>query len=208
MESVIDLSPTMQRRMNFEHDLLDDANDYRCAAEDATSRDQVILGYMWYVKDIVMRYRAHWPETRRFTDDMVSVGFEALTKYANEHFGVDWDDNVLQRSIVSRVSDYVNDNRAIVSASRSTNARRLRAGEPLEYEFAKRYRDNVGTSDEGYTYVDILDSIERLAETDKEQMRDLILMFLEQDHDIDEASLSDEERRAVEKLAEIGKELI
>ena len=54
-----------------------------------------------------------------------------------------------------------------------------------------------------FSPVDILDSLERLRGSDKEEMDTLIKMFLVQNHNIDEASLSEDEREAIERLSEI-----
>ncbi len=220
-EKVISLSPTMNRRANFRHLLMDKVDDYKLSKEnslkaieklclgDKSVRDTVIFDYLWLAKDVVCRFRAHWPETVRMTDDLASEAMEALIEFidntdcsASEFF------NKCQQFIISRVTIYINDNRSICAASRTTNQRRAAAGRPLEYNFAEPFWDyRIGRDDPNLCYVDILDSIERLAETDKEHIHTLITVFLEQDHNIDEESLSEEEREAIVKLSEIGKNL-
>ena len=79
--ALISLSPSMQRRQNFSHDLMDGVDDYKVEFNECTE-ENFVTGNMWLVKDYVMRFRAHWPSTRRFTDDLVSVGLETLCKYA------------------------------------------------------------------------------------------------------------------------------
>ncbi len=220
-ENIIELSPTMTRRANFAHPLMDLVDEYKLSPEDneeaikkiclgdKSVRDELILGHLWLAKDVVSRFRAHWPETIRFTDDMVSESMEALTEFVensdcfpSEFF------NKCQQFLVRRVTIYINDNRSIFAASRTTNERRAAAGLPLEYHFTEPLKEGmVGCLDPNPSYVDILDAIESLRETDKEHMHTLITMFLEQDHDIDEESLSPEEREAIAKLSEIGNNL-
>ncbi len=221
-EKVISLSPTMTRRLNFQHPLMDQVDEYKLSAEATTklikflpigsikwANDELIMGHLWLAKDVVSRFRAHWPETIRMTDDMVSEALEALTEFVSIS---DFDEfnffNKCQQFIVIRVTIYINDNRSICSASRTTNLRRFAEGLPLEYHFTEPIRnDFMGQEDPNPSYVDILDSVERLRETDREHLHTLITMFLKQDHDIDEESLSDEEREAIAKLSEIGKNL-
>lgn len=221
-ETIISLSPTMTRRSNFEHLLMDQVDDYKFSEEEANelirripglgehwALGELIMGYLWLAKDVVCRFRAHWPETIRMTDDMASEALEALTEFVNNS---DYDEsnffNGCQQFIVKRVTVYINDNRSICSASRTTNERRAASGQPLEYHFpVPIHDDSMGECDPNPSYVDLLDAMESLREADREHLHTLITMFLEQDHDIDEESLSDEEREAIAKLSEIGKNL-
>lgn len=207
----------MTRRLNFKHDLMDNVDDYKLEDEDVmptikaalagdqTSRENLILGHMWLAKDVVMRYRAHFPETVRFTDDMTSVALQAITEFVNDLEQPLNFFNRAQAFIQSRIRIYINDNRAIVSASRTTNTRRQLEDKPLEYHFAHQL-DEGGTGEEDYNpgFVDILDAVERLREVDKEEMHTLINLFLRQNHNIDEADLSDDERAVIERLSQIG----
>lgn len=222
MSTVISLSPTMTRRLNFTHDLMDSVDEYALHGTELQQqiynwieesrqegRDAVILGNMWLVKDYVSRFRAHWPETRRFTDDMCGVGLEALTEYVDSLKSRTGFLNGLKQFIHNRIRDFVNDNRSQFSASRATNQRREQEEEPVEYNYAQQLNESViGKEDLNPSYVDILDSIESLAECDHEEMHDLIHFFLEQEHGIDEASLSDEQRQAIERLSDIGRDLL
>ncbi len=220
-EKIISLSPTMTRRSNFKHLLMDEVDSYKLTPErnqivikklclgDRLVRDDAILSHLWLAKDVVCRFRAHWPETVRMTDDLVSEAMEALTEFVDDPdcFPSEFF-NKCQQFIVKRVTVYINDNRSICSASRTTNERRASKKHPLEYHFTQPVRDYaMGIEDPNPSYVDILDSIESLKETDREHMHTLITLFLEQDHDIDEESLSQEERKAIDKLSEIGKNL-
>ncbi len=210
MNQVISLSPTMTKRMGFEHDLLDTADTYKMTmAEIGTNKDRFILGHMWLVKDLVSRFRAHWPETRRMTDDLCSTGLEALTEYANNNLPALWAYNPVQAFLHGRMRDYINDNRSTFSASRATNQRREQDDAPLEYNFALTLNESLVQEDDySPSYVDILDAIETLAETDREHMHTLIMTFLNTEHQIDEATLTDEERAAIARLSQIGRDLL
>ena len=213
MTQVISLTPTMTKRMGFEHELFDSLNvdstpvgfDKIEKLAQTLSRDDLILASLYLVKDMVSRYRAHFPETRRMTDDLVSVGLEALTEFCDQMKNADEYRNKLNRFLNHRMRDYINDNRSMFSASRATNERRLQSGEPLEYNFATQYSDELnGEDDYSPNYVDLLDEVEALAETDREHMYHLIMLALNKNHNIDEASLTDEERAAIDRLSEIG----
>ena len=196
MTCIISLSPSMQRRLNFEHPLLDQTEEYKKDLVDCQSRDDFILGHMWLVKDLVMRFRAHWPQTRRFTEDLVSVGLETLTKRASS-----WDAqtlNSLQAAIHEDMRKFINDFRSISAASHSTNARRDADEKPLEYNFAKRLNERlVGCRDDGPAWIEFMDSLQRLKEADQEHMRELVYRFLESEHGIDPETLSDGEIKAI-----------
>jgi hypothetical protein len=214
--SIISLAPTMTRRLNFKHPLFDDVDDYKIPEEEVMSfikgairgnqiaRDGLILGYMWLAKDVVMRYRAHFPETRRFTEDMVSVSLEALTEVVNSLDQPANLHNKIQAFVQSRIRDFINDNRSISSSSIRTNFRRQSDDKPLEYNFSQQLTEDIGEEDYHPDFVDILDSVEQLQQVDKEQMFNLIHMFLRQNHNIDEASLSEDEQNAIERLSEIA----
>jgi DNA-directed RNA polymerase specialized sigma subunit len=212
----------MKYKHAFDHPLMNLAGDYiiprgeRKAAVDkwlATrkqeDRDAIILGTMWIVKDLVQRFRAHWPETKRFTDELVSEGVTSLTEFID---GLESSDDFFERVsqfIHSRMRDFINDNRCAFSASARTNRRRQADDKPLEYHYAVSIQEQaIGRLDSSLQYVDIMDAVEQLADCDREDMYYLITMFLEQDHGIDEASLTDEERETVERLSDIGRNLL
>jgi hypothetical protein len=179
--------------------------EWRKEADECNGRDELILGHLWMVKDMVSRFRAHWPEARRFTDDLVSVGMEAMTEFFT---GNEYDFNKLNYFMHNRMRDFVNYNRSTFSASTKTNERREAANRPLEYNYAGQIIDDItGEDDYHVSYVDILDAVERLAEVDQEDMHTLILHFLNRNHEIDEASLTDDEKAAIARLSEIVRSL-
>lgn len=205
--NIISLSPAMNNRLLFDHVLLDQADNYKKPTDECVTRDDYILGHMWVVRDLVSRFRSHFPETRRMTDDMASVGLEALTFFVSE--GRPFDYNSVQAFIHGRIRDFINDNRSVFSASTRTNRRREENSEPMEYHFAiPIYEDITGEDDYSTSYVDILDAVESLAETDKEHMHTLIMAALNRNHDIDEATLTEDERAAIVRLSEIGRDLL
>ena len=225
MSEIIRLKPTMQKRLNFKHELLDHVDDYKMSKEDTEpavqkfldsrskeDRDVIIMGYLWLAKDVVCRYRSHWPEVRCMTDDLASQAMVSLTEFVDQLKVWSTQQGFFskcQAYINDQLRDYINDNRSTFTASRETNARREASGEPTEYNFASEYSDELnGEQDFHPNYVDILDSVERLAEVDHEQMRDLISHFLEQDHNINEAELNNDEREALDKLSQIGRDLL
>lgn len=96
-------------------------------------RTEIVLSNLHLVRHTVGRYLAHWHETSRWQDDMVSVGLvtlmEGIEKMEPKHT------NYFRPWIVCRlkhdIETFVNKNRCSVAASLSTNYRRLRKGEPI-----------------------------------------------------------------------------
>lgn len=96
-------------------------------------RDEVFFSNLHLVRHTVGRYLAHWPETKRFEEDMISSGCEALLKAIDKikennfdlfrPYAVLW--------IKGDIEGFLNDNQTSVTASRQTNYRRKRAGEPI-----------------------------------------------------------------------------
>lgn len=220
IDSIISLSPSMKRRLPFDHEFMDEVGKGvydltpEQVAEVATrysqhksKDDQYILtmSHMWLVRDFVCRFRGHFPETHPMTDDLVSVGIEALTEFVAQKFESFNTQQkfftTLQGFIYERMRAYINDNRSAFSASLKTNKRRQNSDEPLEYCFAAEVNDDLmgGESNDPFL-VDILDSIEQLNDVDTEEMRDLVYQFLKQNHNISEEELTDAEREALEKL--------
>jgi DNA-directed RNA polymerase specialized sigma subunit len=222
-ESIISLSPSMKRRLDFDHPLLDHIPEGEAGrlndnyielllaeytkTRGQAERDELIMGFLWLVKDMVCRFRAHWKETQRMTDDLVSVGVEALTEFVNNYeepttalkfFGG------CQQFLHSRMRGYINDNRSTFSASKTTNQRRQKKDEPLEYNYAAELNEELAGMDvNDPLLVDIMDSIEAMNDIDAEEMRDLVLQFLDQQHNISEEELSDEERATIEKVTQL-----
>lgn len=211
---IISLSPGMRFRLSFSHDLFDlqkehiktrDFDDEAAKYLKGGDRDDFLMRSIWLVKDVVSRFRAHFPETVKFTDDMVSEGVFALTEFITKLADATSFYNRATARIHDRLRDWINNNRSICSASRSTNYRLQKEERPLEYHFVESIPiETLGEEHYSLEFVDILDSIEALRATDKEEMVALIQMFLDQEHGIDEESLTDEELRLITKLAGVG----
>lgn len=243
MTEVIDLSPSMQRRLNFRNELLDGVDFYKVELEDLmpvieryidkrsnADKEVIVLGMMWLAKDVVCRFRAHFPEVRNMTDDLASEAVLALNEFVNKIEDTEVIFNRLQKFIISRCTAYINDNRCAFGASKSTNDRRLREGRETEYNFAVEYNDElVGKESEAFELVDMLtdlkffleayrngeipitpemidfvDSIERLVQVDFEEMRDLVLGHLKNDFGLAEDKLTDSQQSLLEDLIKLG----
>lgn len=228
-ESLISLKTTMKRCVPFEHEFMDEVGKgfYDLTPEQIvpvleryletrTEDDKYVLtmSHMWLVRDLVGRFRAHFPEMIPMTDDVVSVGIEAVSEFL---MGLDEKlcekiegkptqqqfFSKLQAFIHERMRAYINDNRSAFGACFSTNWQRQKSDEPLEYGFAAEVSDEIMGSEVNDPYlVDVLDAIEQLNDVDAEEMRDLVLHFLKQNHNIDEEELSAEERSSLERLTE------
>lgn len=74
----------------------------------------------------------------------------------------------------------------------------------MEYNVASEVNDELMGGEVNDPFlVDVLDSIEALTEVDAEEMRDLVIKFLKQNHNISEEELTDEERSSLEKLTQL-----
>lgn len=218
-DTIISLTPSMQNRLNFDHELLDHVDDWKLEKEETEpvalryletgskeDRDALIMGYLWLAKDLVCRYRAHWPETICLTDDLASEAILVLTEIVEDL--KTWTNqqeffNYCQWYICQRLRDYINDNRSICAASRATNWRRLQENQPLEYNFACEFNDELyGVNMDSSYLVDVRDAIEALGDADLEEIRDRVLYYLDAEHGISEKDLSREERASLRKLVE------
>lgn len=96
-------------------------------------RAELIFSNLHLVQHTVGRYLANWPETKRWKDDMVSVGVETLIKQIDKIDGA-FPDRFRGKTVLhikSQIEMHLNDIRTAVSASLSTNYRRLRDGKPM-----------------------------------------------------------------------------
>lgn len=216
-DNVISLNPTMQQRMNFDHELLNNVNDWKLEKEETEPiilryletkrqeyRDTLILGHLWLAKDVICRFRAHWPETRNMTNDIASEAIIALTEFVNcfENWkGQQEFFNHCQWFIHARVRDYINNNRSAFSASTRTNQNRKANNEPLEYNFACEFNDELfGVNIDSSYMVEVCDSIEVLGNVDLEEIRDRVLFLLDTNHDVSEKDLTHKEKESLKKL--------
>jgi len=99
----------------------------------AVVREEIVLSNLHLVRHTVGRYLFHWAETKRWEDDMVSVGLLTLMQSIEKmeikqsSYFRPWTVCRLKHDIET----YLNKSRCSVSASLSTNYRRLRDGKPI-----------------------------------------------------------------------------
>lgn len=96
-------------------------------------KEEIMLCNLHLIRHTVGRYLSHWNETRRWEDDMVSVGVVALLSslYKMERKHIIYFRPWVVCRIKDQIEQYLNNNRGSVIASLSTNYRRLRSGEPI-----------------------------------------------------------------------------
>jgi len=218
-DSVISLSPSMKKRLSFDHPVMDLSEKMEPEQGEALIvrflenktkevADQIIMGYLWVAKDLVSRFRAHWPQVIYMTDDLAGEAMTALSTFVwdLEEFTTEKKFfNTLQASTHNHLRDYINKNRSAFSASTRTNFNRQKAEQELEYNYAAEYSDDLnGETDYHPAFIDIMDEIEQLQDVDQERMRDLIYQCLSQDHQINEEELTQDEKDFIERLIKTG----
>lgn len=225
---IIHLTARQKNRLPFAHPLLDNRDAELTADEmeplvarhltgDRSATEALILGNLVLVKWLVGRYLFHWPESRRFEDDICSEGIMAVTAGIQEidgPVGAGTIRAILVVKIKSAIEEYLNDFRSPVHASLSTNYRRVRQGRDPEYQYTETLTGNyelherahldVGVYDDTPAYIDVLDSLEHLRAVDSEEMVDMILLAIEQQHNLLEEDLTDRERKLIAALSSIA----
>lgn len=101
--------------------------------KDQETKDQVFFSNIHLIEHTVGRYLANWPETRRWKEDMVSVGVVTLLTRI-EKVTEDKIKNFRANTVMhlkSQIEMFINRQITSVSASLSTNYRRLREGKDL-----------------------------------------------------------------------------
>lgn len=97
-------------------------------------RQELILCNLHLIEHTVGRYLANWPESRRWKDDMVSVGSETLIRRVDA-IGPKTKAEFFRAKTVLHIKSYIemhlNDVRTSVYASLATNYRRVRQGRPI-----------------------------------------------------------------------------
>lgn len=97
-------------------------------------RDELIFCNLHLIEHTVGRYLYHWPESRKWKDDMVSVGIQTLIQQIDKAPKLKdpkWFRANTVLHIKSQIEMYLNKAQTSVAASLSTNYRRLRDGKPL-----------------------------------------------------------------------------
>jgi hypothetical protein len=156
MDHVVRLLPGQTKFQEFEHELLDGADDYKLSDEDfkRAGRDEKILALMWLVRRLVGRYLYHWPITEHLIDEMASAGLEGLCEFE------DLDDQTsLMDHIEYRIDQTINNHRSIVRASFQTNRNRAAAGDDLEYAETETLH-NVGEIDMDLLHAQLADNLD------------------------------------------------
>lgn len=96
-------------------------------------REELIFSNLHLVEHTVGRYLYNWPETQRWKEEMVSVGLETLIRQVDKITG-EHPDRFRGRTVIhikNYIEMHLNDLRTQVSASLTTNYRRVREGKPL-----------------------------------------------------------------------------
>lgn len=206
--NIIRLTKGQKRQMKFEHPLLDGSSPMteERLAEDWGNKDDIILGHLYFIKIIVGRFLANWPETRRFTDDMVSEGMLAVTEYVSEAMKNDRPPVNFQAicwtKIRTAIEIMLNNSRSMFSPSIRAQWNLLKDGQSPIYNYANRINEDLGPEDVPYDpdFVDILDELEHLTSTDREALRLIIYRCMEQDHNILESNITQEEIDAINSI--------
>ena len=96
-------------------------------------REELIFSNLHLVQHTVGRYLCNWPETKRWKDDIVSVGLETLIQQIDKING-EHPERFRGKVIIHmkcKIERYINDARTQVAASLSTNYRRIKNGRPM-----------------------------------------------------------------------------
>jgi len=184
--------------------VLDESQDKKTRDK---ARDDLILSYIHIVNWMVGRYVSNWFESREYVDDMYSEALLAVTQVVNQMTEVDLNSTLAKIivTIKTNIDMMLNEMRFPIHASLRTQYRRIAVGASPEYIDATIIHDDeVSVQDESFMMVDVLDSLERLQEVDSEEMIDLVLLALENHHEIRKRDISDEERELIEQLVKIG----
>lgn len=220
--NIIRLSDGQKRQLKIDHPLLNGAKKMsdddildamnRFVAGDDAARDDLIMGQMYIIKVLVGRYLAHWPETRRFQDDMISEAMVAVIEVVDALKSDNPTDNfqgTVWNTIKSKIERMLTKCRSMFTSSHRSNHRRLEKGLEPDYNYAQSLHEDVeaGRDDDGIGWVDMLDELELLGDQDKEHFRALILRCMEQEHNLEESDLTPKEMEALNNLAKMVCEL-
>jgi len=172
------------------------------------SLEKLILGNVYIITHLIGRYVRNWPDSSDYIDDMYSEGLLSLTEQINKIDQVDLRD--LRAKIVVRaklaIEEMLNSLRFPIHASVRTQFRRIKEGSPPEYggDIPLSSKYEVPVEDGEYMVIDLLDALESLRECDTEEMIDLVLLALEQQHNIRKQDIKDEDRELIEQLVKLG----
>jgi hypothetical protein len=205
--NIIRLTKGQKNCSKVEHPLLDMSQPM--TEEDlaeAKDRDSIILGHLYFVKIIVGRFLANWPETRRFEEDMVSEGVLALTKYADDTWKSGSVPSDFQPTCWTKIrvaiEDMLNRDRSTSAPSRREQWREIEEGREPIYHYARTFNEKLEAGESSYDpeFIDILDELDFLSETDREALYTVIIKCMEQDHGILESEITDDEKQAIDDV--------
>jgi DNA-directed RNA polymerase specialized sigma subunit len=111
----------------------ENANLLRRFLQDPSLQDEAFLSNLHLVRNTVGRYLFHWPETKRFEEDMISVGVTTLLEMlvALKPKQVDYFRAKAIIHIKGSIETFLNYNQSNVTASHMTNHRRIKEGRPI-----------------------------------------------------------------------------
>lgn len=193
---MVHLTPAQRGRKSFYHPLTNNAppylsdeqldqllSDYFKLDTADTFRVEItetlIVNYFRSLRGIVARYLYHWPLTRRFLDEMVSTGAEAIVKVVTnltlkkleERELINWIDGAIRFNIET----VINNLRGVVAASRTTNFDRERVGRLPVYGNVEAdlttdaIKDSKAYIDIGLLLFELEDALEVIAQTELEK---------------------------------------
>lgn len=150
-QKMVHLTPAQRKRKKFNHTLTDKIapqlskelldnlllvyfNTDIGTSENTEVRHRLISNYLRLLRSTVARYLYHWPVSRRFLDEMVSTGAEAIIKVIDnlEPEQLDSEDayrslgGLVENAIRHNIETIINKLRGIAPASERTNRRRER----------------------------------------------------------------------------------
>jgi len=153
-QKMVHLTPAQIRRKKFNHPLTENASPplteeqldsllliyFKLDSADKRYieiRNSLVVNYFSLLNYIVARYLFHWPVTRRFLDEMISAGVEAIIKVITKLKPAQLEERNLvcwvEGAIRFGIETIVNDLRGIAPASRSTNFDRERVNKKPIY---------------------------------------------------------------------------
>ena len=210
--NIIKLTKGQKRLMKVEHPLLDNTklmtDEQVIDAWGANDKDGLIMGHFFFIKIIVGRFLAHWPETRRFEEDMVSEGLVAVTETVNKvmeayRLPEDFQATVWTKIRVG-IEIMLNRDRSLFAPGTTKQWEEVKAGREPIYNYAKQFNENLegGAEDPSLEFIDILDELEHLTEEDRENFQMIVYRCMERDHNILESDLTEDE---VDRITNITK---
>jgi hypothetical protein len=204
--NIIRLTKGQKRRLKVDHPLLDQSvpmtDNQAIDAWNGNDRDALIMGHLYLIKIMVGRFLANWPETRRFTDDMISEGILALTETLDDMLKMyrlpTNFQGILWVKVQNAIEEMLNRDRSMFAPPTTVQWEK----EQPEYNYAKPINEQLDGGESSYDpeFVDILDELDDLAATDREALRAIILQCMEQDHGILESEITEPEMDMIERV--------